>query len=78
GIGEPGQELPPLASEVYSFLVGLDEVEQAHTLIETVTAAGGRVAMPFTLAPWGDHYGQVVDRYGVMFALVVGGDAENA
>ncbi|MGP4917531.1 VOC family protein [Brachybacterium tyrofermentans] len=77
-IGEPGQELPPLESEVYSFLVGLDEVDQAHTLIDTVTAAGGRVAMPFALAPWGDHYGQVVDRYGVMFALVVAGNAESA
>ena len=34
--------------------------------------------MPFALAPWGDHYGQVVDHYGVMFApLVVGGSAEN-
>ncbi|MGP5291333.1 VOC family protein [Brachybacterium tyrofermentans] len=78
GIGEPGQELPPLESEVYSFLVGLDAVDQAHTLIDTVTAAGGRVAMPFALAPWGDHYGQVVDRYGVMFALVVAGNAESA
>ncbi len=29
--------------------------------------------MPFALAPWGDHYGQVKDCFGVMFAFVVMG-----
>lgn len=76
GIAEPGQELPPLASDVYSFLIGLDTVEEARALIDTVTSSGGRLAMPFELAPWGDHYGQVIDRYGVMFALVVPGQQD--
>lgn len=31
--------------------------------------------MPFELAPWGDHYGEVRDRFGVKFALVVAGSA---
>lgn len=74
-IGGPGDELPPLGSDVYSFLVGLDDVEAAHTLIARITEAGGKIAMPFELAPWGDHYGQVVDRFGVMFALVVAGSS---
>lgn len=78
GIGEPGQELPPLESDVYSFLIGLGSVEQARALIERVTDAGGKVAMPFELAPWGDHYGQVIDRFGVKFALVVGGETNTA
>lgn len=73
GIAPPGEELPPLSSEVYSFLIGLDEVVDARALIERIVAADGRVAMPFELAPWGDHYGQVVDRFGVMWALVVEG-----
>lgn len=74
GIADAGQELPPLGSDVYSFLIGLDSVEEARALIAKVTGAGGKLAMPFELAPWGDHYGQVLDRFGVMFALVVAGD----
>lgn len=70
---EEGQVLPGLESEVYSYLIGLDTVEEARALIETMTSSGAEVAMPFELAPWGDHYGQVKDRYGVLWALVVGG-----
>lgn len=73
GIAPPGEELPPLGSNVYSFLIGLDAVDEAEALIEKVTAAGGSVAMPFELAPWGDHYGQVKDQFGVLWAIVVGG-----
>lgn len=72
-IASPGQELPPLGSDVYSFLIGLDSVEEAKALIEKVTSTGGRLAMPFELAPWGDHYGQVTDPFGVLFAIVVAG-----
>lgn len=75
GIAGPDQELPPLESDVYSFLIGLDTVEEAHAVIERVTSSGGELAMPFELAPWGDHYGQVKDRYGVLWALVVTGDS---
>ena len=25
--------------------------------------------MPFEKAPWGDYYGQVFDRYGVMWSF---------
>ncbi len=74
-IGGPGDELPPLGSDVYSFLIGLDDVDSARDLIARIAEAGGKVAMPFELAPWGDHYGQVVDRFGVMFALVVAGSS---
>ncbi|GAA1490701.1 VOC family protein [Brachybacterium sacelli] len=73
GISAPGEELPPLESDVYSFLVGLDRVDDAHALIETLTSSGAKIAMPFELAPWGDHYGQVKDRFGVLWALVVAG-----
>ncbi|WP_370239935.1 VOC family protein [Brachybacterium sp. EE-P12] len=74
-IAGPGEELPPLGSEVYSFLVGLDEVEAARSLIARIAEAGGKATMPFGLAPWGDHYGEVRDRFGVKFALVVAGGA---
>ena len=55
-------------------LLNLDTVERAHEIIEMVTSTGGSVAMPFEQAPWGDHYGQVKDRYGVLFHLNVEGD----
>ncbi|GAA4689027.1 VOC family protein [Nocardioides nanhaiensis] len=37
-------------------------------------ADGGSVAVPLELAPWGDHYGQVTDRFGVSW-MVDFGDA---
>lgn len=74
-IAGPGEESPPLGSDVYSFLVGLDEVGAAQRLIARIVEAGGKATMPFELAPWGDHYGEVRDRFGVKFALVVAGSA---
>jgi PhnB protein len=37
---------------------------------------GGQVAMPLEMAPWGDWFGMVVDRYGVQWLVnVAGGEA---
>lgn len=70
--GDSFDENPPqLTSSVYSFLIGLESVAEAETLIDTLTAHGAEIAMPFALAPWGDHYGQVRDQFGVLWALVV-------
>ncbi len=68
------ESLPGLASDVYSFLLGLETVDAAHSLIDSLLSTGGTLSMPFAKAPWGDHYGQVTDRYGVLFAVVVPGD----
>ena len=39
-------------------------------------ADGGTVDVPFEKAPWGDHFGQVTDRYGVTWMFnSAGGDA---
>ncbi len=32
-------------------------------------AVGGRVDLPLEKAPWGDHYGQVTDRFGVSWMV---------
>lgn len=75
GFEQPGKELSQdLSDEVYAILLNLDTVERAREIIEKVTSTGGSVAMPFEQAPWGDHYGQVKDRYGVLFHLNVEGD----
>ncbi len=68
------ESLPELSSDVYSFLLSLETVEAAQALIDALASSGGTVSMPFAKAPWGDHYGQVTDRYGVLFAVVVPGD----
>jgi len=68
-----GADTPPLRSDVYSFLLEMGTVEEGRRFIDRVTATGGQVAMPFEIAPWGDTYGQVVDRFGVKWAVVVPG-----
>ncbi|AWH96798.1 VOC family protein [Dietzia psychralcaliphila] len=68
-----GEDLPQLASEVYSFLLAFDSTEDAHTFIAKVADGGGEIAMPFEPAPWGDHYGQVRDRFGIRWDVMVDG-----
>ncbi|QDQ97189.1 VOC family protein [Tomitella fengzijianii] len=65
-----GSDDPPPRSDVYSFLLEMDSASDGRAFIDKVTAAGGEVAMPFEIAPWGDTYGQVVDRFGVKWAVV--------
>lgn len=36
-------------------------------------ADGGTVDVPFEQAPWGDHFGQVKDQYGVNWLFNAGG-----
>lgn len=54
-----------------SFLVSPATVEEAERLIEGVTADGGQVTMPFLQAPWGDHYGQCEDKFGMTWQFAV-------
>ncbi|MGC5627833.1 VOC family protein [Georgenia sp. Z1344] len=63
----------PLRGSAYSFLLTFDSVEEAQRVGVAMLEAGGSVQMPFEEAPWGDHYGQMFDRYGVMWAFNVAG-----
>lgn len=72
--GDGFDEDQQLASSVYSFLIGLESVAEAEALIKTLTARESEIAMPFELAPWGDHYGQIRDPFGVLWAIFVAGD----
>ncbi|MCT1444476.1 VOC family protein [Corynebacterium sanguinis] len=49
----------------FSFVVEVDSVDEGNRIIEALTRDGGRVTMPFMQAPWGDHYGQCEDKYGM-------------
>jgi len=36
-------------------------------------AEGGSVTMPLSAAPWGDRFGQLVDRYGISWMINISG-----
>lgn len=64
----------PVRDTAYSLLYTADSVEEARELIQRLVDGGGSLGMPFEPAPWGDHYGQVFDRFGVMWAFSVEAD----
>lgn len=64
-------DAPSLSSDVYSFLISTTTVSESEQLIEKLVATGGTVAMPFEQAPWGGYYGQVKDKFGVLWAFSV-------
>jgi PhnB protein len=41
-------------------------------------AEGGTVAMPLEVAPWGDAFGQLVDKYGVSWMVNIAGPGAGA
>lgn len=53
----------------YSLLYTTDTPDEARTFIQRLLDGGGEVGMPFEQAPWGGWFGQVFDRYGVMWAF---------
>lgn len=59
----------PIRDTAYSMLYTTDTPEEARELFEMLLAGGGTVGMPLEVAPWGDLYGQVFDRFGVMWAI---------
>lgn len=73
GGDEIGEDPRPLTGSAYSLLIMPASVDEAKALIQRIVEAGGSLAMPFEQAPWGDHYGQVTDRYGVLWQVNVGG-----
>lgn len=65
---DPGTEYP-VRGTAYSLLYTTDTPDEARTFIAAFVEGGGAVGMPFEEAPWGDWYGQVFDRYGVMWSF---------
>lgn len=71
GDAMPGDPELPLRDTAYSLLYSLTAPEEARELIQRLVDGGGHVGMPFEEAPWGGFYGQVIDRFGVMWAFDV-------
>ncbi|MBC9953337.1 glyoxalase/bleomycin resistance/extradiol dioxygenase family protein [Leucobacter sp. cx-42] len=65
---DPGTEYP-VRGTAYSMLYTTDTPDEARALIAGLLEGGGEAGMPFEKAPWGDWYGQVFDRYGVMWSF---------
>lgn len=65
---DPGTDYPVRGS-AYSLLYTTDTPDEARAYIAKFLAGGGTEGMPFAEAPWGDWYGQVFDRYGVMWSF---------
>ncbi|MGP5673301.1 VOC family protein [Brachybacterium alimentarium] len=68
-----GDSPVPLDGSAYSLMVMPGSVADAEALINQLTSTGARIEMPFAEAPWGDHYGQVKDRFGVLWQIDVPG-----
>ena len=66
----PGEEYA-VRDTVYSLLYTFDDVDEAKSRIQKLLDGGGSENMPFELAPWGGYYGQVFDRFGVMWSFDV-------
>lgn len=71
GDNMPGAPELPLQDTAYSLLYSLASQEEARELIQRLVDGGGTVAMPFEEAPWGGCYGQVMDRFGVLWSFDV-------
>lgn len=69
-----GEDVPPLDSDVYSFILAAESKDEAEALISKFISTGAEEIMPFELAPWGDFYGQIRDRFGVVWAFNVAGE----
>lgn len=77
GDAEPGGEYA-VRDTVYSLLYTLDDADEARALIDKLVDAGGTVNMSFDKSPWGSYYGQVFDKFGVMWAFDVEAPAAEA
>jgi len=59
----------PVRGTAYSLMCETDTADEARALIQKLVDGGGEPGMPFEQAPWGGWYGQVFDRFGVMWAF---------
>lgn len=59
----------PVQGTAYSLLYTTKTPEEARAYIAKLVDGGGSIGLPFEQAPWGDWYGQVFDRFGVMWAF---------
>lgn len=62
-------ETYPVTGTAYSLLYTTETPDEAREIFQRLLSGGGKIGMPLEVAPWGDLYGQVFDKFGVMWAL---------
>lgn len=68
-IGDDARNLP-LTDTAYSLAVWQDSPEQAEELVDALLAAGATEGEAFGSAPWGGHYGNLHDPFGVFWSIL--------
>lgn len=51
-----------------------DSVDEGRRFFEAL-AEGGEVTMPYEQQPWGDHYGELIDKFGQSWSVDANDDA---
>jgi PhnB protein len=62
----PEQGVAKVAPQAFNLMLRVDDIEAWW---KRAVEAGAQVAMPLADMFWGDRYGQVIDPFGVRWAL---------
>ncbi|MCK0116390.1 VOC family protein [Isoptericola sp. S6320L] len=63
--------VPATSGVTVALTGGPEDMDHVQAAISTLLD-GATDVMPFEPAPWGDHYGQLTDRYGITWMFDVG------
>ncbi|PRZ08209.1 PhnB protein [Isoptericola sp. CG 20/1183] len=63
--------VPATSGVTVALTGGPEDMDHVQAAISTLLD-GATDVMPFDPAPWGDHYGQLTDRYGITWMFDVG------
>lgn len=76
GADAPASMQVPAESYITISLSGDDDAELRR--VWAGLADGGNVTMPLEVAPWGDAFGELTDRFGVKWMMNIAGAANGA
>lgn len=71
---DAGTEFNPDGTIELAIGAKAEELEKVTTWFNAL-AEGGEISMPLNLAPWGDHFGSLTDRYGVKWMFNISASA---
>ena len=66
-VDDPSGNTPPDSGKITITLWG-DDLDEAHRIFDAL-GEGGTVNTAFSKQMWGDYYGDLVDKYGVSWAI---------
>ncbi|PZR51515.1 VOC family protein [Xylanimonas oleitrophica] len=69
--GSMTEHVPATSGVTVALTGGVDDFDRVRAAYERLLE-GATDVMPFEKAPWGDHYGQLTDRFGISWMFDVG------